>query len=149
MRGYEERISTKEASWKSDFFPLCFGQEEELGKHPQGKRELALLHTRPPETELSHPAPALLLMAQSGLGKVTDRSCHKPASSVCLLGLFGFFSPFLTGLWIITVLKKAIQEIQHKYNRWMDSQINPAKGHLNYQQYYQSLSSHGEQRRKA
>ena len=104
---------------------LC---REELGEHSQGKRELAPLHCRPPELPLSHTAPALLLMAQSGLRKGTEVPTNQLLLSVCWVWVF---FPFLTGEWINTVLKKAIQEIQHKYNRWLDSQINHAKGHLN------------------
>ena len=85
-RGYEQRISTKEANRNFAFFSLCCGEEEGLGTHAQEKRDLVPLHTRPPEMALIHTVPALSLMAQSGFRKVTDSSCYKPASPVCLLG---------------------------------------------------------------
>ena len=60
LRGYKERISTKEARQKLAF-SLWYGQEEGF----RGKKDLVPLYTRPPRIALvSNPTPAVFLMTQ-------------------------------------------------------------------------------------
>lgn len=70
MRGYEERISTKEASWKISLLLIVVRRGGRVQRVFREERHCVPLHTRPPRIALvSNSAPALLLMARPGFRK--------------------------------------------------------------------------------